>query len=271
MPWSDLPMNDGRHIPSIAIGTWKMGNGKEGISRIAQGLGLALLHIDTAQNYRNEYEAGIAIRESGLPRDKVFVATKFSGVDGKGIQQSMRESLANLGIGYVDLYLIHGPELVYPDIPGAWREMEELHAYGLARSIGVSNFEIKDLATLLTSAKIKPVVNQIRLHPYIYKEAKPLMEYSEKNEILIEAYSPLLPITRFPGGALDEPLAKIASRMGVTNDQVLLAWAKAKSTVVVTASSKKERLLGYIDAGDIELTSEDIAAIDDAGAKGAPR
>ncbi|KAF7312873.1 Aldo-keto reductase [Mycena kentingensis (nom. inval.)] len=275
MPWSDLPLNDGtgRTIPSLAFGTWKMGNGDAPITQVDQALGVGFNHVDTAQAYRNEYEAGVAIRESGLPREELFITTKYSGVDGKGIKQSVQESLANLGVSYLDLYLIHSPRLATPDIPTAWKEMEDIQAAGLVKSIGVSNFGVQDLAILLASAKVKPAANQILLHPYVYERQKPILEYAAKHGIVIEAYSALIPITSLPGGPVDKPVADIAARLGsgVTADQVLLAWTKAKGAVVVTTSSKKERLLGYLAAGDLELTDDDIAAIDAAGAKGPSR
>ncbi|KAJ7063895.1 Aldo/keto reductase, partial [Mycena amicta] len=268
MPWNEIPLNDGRSIPSLAFGTWKMGNGDGPITQVDQALGLGFDHVDTAQAYRNEYEAGVAIRDSGLPRDELFVTTKYSGVDGKGIEQSVKESLANLGISYLDLYLIHSPRLAVPDIPTVWKEMEEIQAAGLVKSIGVSNFDVKDLTILLASAKIKPAANQILLHPYVYARQKPILEFAKKHGIVIEAYSALIPITTLPGGPVDKPVKAIAARLGVSDDQVLLAWTKAKGAVVVTTSSKKERLLGYLNAGDLELTDEEISAIDEAGARG---
>ncbi|KAJ6546660.1 NADP-dependent oxidoreductase domain-containing protein [Mycena vulgaris] len=270
MPWDTIQLNDGREIPSIGFGTWKIGNGDGPISQVDQAISLGFSHVDTAQAYRNEAEAGIAIRESGLERKEIFITTKYSGLDGLDIKTSINNSLKNLGVSYVDLYLIHHPRLAVPDIPTAWKEMEDIQAQGLVKSIGVSNFEVNDLAILLASAKVKPVANQILLHPYVYARQLPILEYAAKHKIVIEAYSALIPVTSLPGGPVDAPVSSIAERLGVSNDQVLLAWTKAKGAVVVTTSSKKERLEGYINAGDIALTEDDISAIDEAGAKGAP-
>ncbi|KAK7001787.1 Aldo/keto reductase [Favolaschia claudopus] len=271
MPWNDITLNDGRSIPSIGFGTWKMGNGDAPISQVDQAISVGFSHIDTAQAYRNEAEAGTAIRDSGLERKEIFITTKYSGLDGLDIKTSINNSLENLGVEYVDLYLIHHPRLATPDIPTAWREMEDIHAQGLVKSIGVSNFEVADLAILLASAKVKPVVNQILLHPYVYARQLPILEFSKANKIVIEAYSSLIPITSLPNGPVDAPVQSIAARLGVSMDQVLLAWTKAKGAVVLTTSRKKERLLGYLDAGDIELTPEDITSIDVAGARGPPK
>ncbi|KAJ6598221.1 Aldo/keto reductase [Mycena vulgaris] len=269
MPWETIKLNDGHKIPGIGFGTWKLGQGEGPRSQVDQAISVGFSHVDTAQLYRNETEAGIAIRQSGLARSEIFLTTKYSGTDGLDVRTSIRNSLTYLGVSYVDLYLIHFPRLAIPDIPTLWKEMEEIKAQGMAKSIGVSNFTEHDLAILLASAKVKPVANQILLHPYVYVRQLPILEYAAKHQIVIEAYSALIPITSLPGGPLDAPLAAIADRLGVTPDQVLLAWTKAKGAVVVTTSSKKARLEGYLSAGDLALTEEDIAAIDVAGAKGA--
>jgi len=112
------------------------------------------------------------------------------------------------------------------------------------------------------------MVSQILLHPYVYAQQRPILGYAAKHDIVIEAYSALTPITANPGGSLDAPLNRIANRLDATPDQVLLAWVKAKGAVVVTTSSKKSRLEGYLRAGDLELTSEDVVALDKAGAQG---
>ncbi|KAI0338423.1 Aldo/keto reductase [Trametopsis cervina] len=268
MPWPTIKLNDGHSIPSIAFGTWTLGNGQQSIDQVDQAISVGFDHIDTAQSYRNEVEAGKALSESGLAREDVFITTKYSGTDGLDIETSIQNSLKNLGVKYVDLYLIHSPRLAQPDIATAWAKFEKIKADGLAKSIGVSNFGVAELETLLASAKVKPAANQILFHPYVYARQAPILELSAKHGIVTEAYSALIPITRQPGGPLDTPLKDISERLGVPTEQVLLAWAKAKGTVVVTSSSKKERLQGYLSAGDIELSSEDIAAIDAAGLLG---
>lgn len=271
MPWDLVTLNSGYAMPSIAYGTWTLGNGQGPIDQIAQAFDTKYYHIDTAQGYGNEGEVGIALYESGLSRGDVFITTKYSGYDGLDIPTAIRNSVNNIGTPYVDLYLIHNPRLAVPDIPTAWAEMEKVVEDGLAKSIGVSNFGVKDLEILLASAKIKPAANQILLHPYVYMQQAPIVKYAAEHDIVIEAYSALQPLTKEPSGPLDAPLNEIATRLGATTDQVLLAWTKAKGAVIVTTSSKKTRLEGYQDAGDIELSKEDIAAIDAAGALGEKR
>jgi len=228
MPWDTINLNDGNSIPSIAFGTWKIGNGQGPIDQVDQAISVGFNHVDTAQSYQNEAEAGIAIRESGLARHEIFITTKYSGLNGLDIPTSINNSLKNLGVSYVDLYLIHHPRLAVPDIPTVWREMEEIKVKGLVKSIGVSNFGVQDLEILLSSAKILPAANQILLHPYVYAQQVPILEYAAKHQIVIEAYSALTPITSQPGGPLDGPLNSIVTRLNATADQVLLAWVKAK-------------------------------------------
>ncbi|CCM00870.1 uncharacterized protein FIBRA_02916 [Fibroporia radiculosa] len=240
----DIP---GTSIPSVAFGTWKLGQGQQSTDHVEQAISIGFNHIGeyTAQAYRNESEAGIAIRESGLPREDLYITTKFSGRDGLDIETSIQNSLDYLGLKYVDLYLIHAPSLAVPDIPTAWAKMEKLREAGLAK--------------------------RIYFQPYILSTQMPIVEYGNKYGIVSEAYSVLTPLTSQPGGPVDKPLQKIASRLNSQPEQVLLAWAKSKGVVAVTASTKKERLEGYLAAGDLELTAEDIAAIDAAGLAGESR
>ncbi|CAA7270314.1 unnamed protein product [Cyclocybe aegerita] len=269
MPWDLITLNDGNSIPGIGFGTWKIPIGATTADQVDQAISVGFSHIDTAQAYRNEADAGKAIHESGLARKDIFITTKYSGLDGLDIETSIKNSLSNLGVQYIDLYLIHHPRLAVPDIPTAWAELEGLKNAGLVKSIGISNFGIKETQILLASAKIKPAVNQILLHPYVYAQQAPLLEFSRVNGIVIEAYSALTPLTSRRGGPVDDPVKSVAKRLKATEDQVLLAWTKAKGAVILTTSSKKSRLEGYLAAGDLVLKDEEILAIDKAGAKGA--
>ncbi|KAF8505226.1 Aldo/keto reductase [Gautieria morchelliformis] len=266
MPWETIKLNTGSEISTLGFGTWTTGNGQQATDQVEQALGLGFDHVDTAQAYRNEAEAGQALRESGIPRSEIFITTKYSGL--RDVETSIQDSLKYLGVSYVDLYLIHSPRLAQGDIPGLWKKFEQIYARGLAKNIGVSNFTVADMTLLLKDAKVKPAVNQIMFHPYVQVQQLPCLEYCKQQDIAIEAYSPLIPITKLPGGPVDKPLADIAARTGATYDQILLAWNKSKGTVVLTTSSKKSRLEGYIKAGDLALTKEDISAIDSAGALG---
>ncbi|KAF9042997.1 Aldo/keto reductase [Panaeolus papilionaceus] len=268
MPWETIRFNDGNAIPGIGFGTWKIPTGHTTVDQVDQAISVGFSHVDTAQAYRNEQEAGKAIKESGLSRDEIFITTKYSGLNGLNIEESIRNSLQNLGVNYIDLYLIHHPRLAVPDIPTAWQQMEGLRGAGLVKSIGVSNYGVQDLRILLASAKVKPAVNQIILHPYVWSQQESLVKFCKDNDIVIEAYSPLIPVTSLPGGPVDKPVNKIAKRLNATSDQILLAWAKSKGAVILTTSSKKKRLEGYLAAGDLALTEQELKDIDEAGILG---
>jgi len=265
MPFGNVKLNDGNEIPAIAYGTGTVLLGKDVTEYVAQALDSGFSHIDTAEIYKTEESAGSAIRESGLDRSEIYVTTKYHKGD---IQQAFRDSLDKLGLNYVDLYLIHFPQFA-GNFEKSWKEFEKIKGDGLARSIGVSNFNLEQLQTLIKTANIKPAVNQIRFHPYNYAENKPLLKYAASNGIVIEAYSSLSSITKFPGGPVDKPVNEAARRRGVQPSQILLAWVRAKGAVIVTTTRTKERLHEYLAAADIEpLTDAEITAIDKAGALG---
>uniref|UniRef100_A0A8H7XQC8 NADP-dependent oxidoreductase domain-containing protein n=1 Tax=Psilocybe cubensis TaxID=181762 RepID=A0A8H7XQC8_PSICU len=270
MPFVDKQLNDGSKIPSIAFGSGSVNKGKDIHSYVEQAIDTGFAHIDTAQYYNNEQYVGVAIKESGLSRDELYVTSKY----GFGsVQDAFHGSLSKLGLKYLDLYLIHTPNAV--EAAGGyevvWRQFEKFKEDGLTKSIGVSNFTVHHLQQLLKIAKIKPAVNQIRLHPYNLSEHASLLEYHAKHGIITEAYGSLAPITTYPGGPVDAPLDKAAARLGITPTQVVFLWVKAKGAVIVTTSSSKQHLQEYIAVGDLQdLTAEEVAAIDAAGAQGPP-
>jgi len=147
-----------------------------------------------------------------------------------------------------------------------------VHKDGLAKSIGVSNFVIpQQLEDLIKVANVKPVVNQIMLHPYNHHEMKPILDLCAKHDIVVEAYSSLAPITTYPGGPVDAPIKTAAKRIGATPTQVVFLWVKAKGAVVVTTTSTKAHMEEYLAVADLPaLTAEEVAAIDAAGANGPP-
>ncbi|KAG6810669.1 hypothetical protein H0H92_010817 [Tricholoma furcatifolium] len=268
MPFENVKLNDGNEIPEIGFGTGSALYRKDATDSVIQAIEAGFSHLDTAQIYDNEESVGEAIRETGLLRNDLFVTTKYWQGP---IQTSIRESLQKLGLKYVDLYLIHQPRFAAPDFEGTWREFEKIKDDGLARSIGVSNFNLTELQTIVKTARIKPAVNQILFHPYNYAENKALLEYSAKHGIVTAAYSSLAPITKYPGGPVDAPVNAAAQRLSITPNQVIFLWVKAKGVVIITTSSKKKRLEEYLAVGDLpSLTEEEIAAIDAAGVKGPP-
>ncbi|KAJ7867996.1 Aldo/keto reductase [Mycena leptocephala] len=204
---------------------------------------------------------GRAILESGLPRSDLYITSKYQHGE---IQMSVRASLYQLKLQYLDLYLIHHPSFA-PDIEAAWKQFERIKDDGLAKSIGVSNFTLEQLQTVVKSARILPAVNQISFNPYNYAQSKDLLEYSAKHGIVTEAYSSLAPITRFPGGPVDAPVAAAAKRLGITPTQVISVGQEQGRR------DRDAHLEEYMEVGDLpSLTDEEIAAIDAAGAKGPP-
>ncbi|KAJ7160047.1 NADP-dependent oxidoreductase domain-containing protein [Mycena filopes] len=266
MPFEALELNDGNKVPSIAYGTGTALKGKDVSRYCAMAIETGFSHLDTAQAYSTEETVGQAVRESGLARSDLYITSKYRHGE---IQLSVRASLFLLKLTYLDLYLIHHPSFV-PDIEAAWKQFERIKDDGLARSIGVSNFNLEQLQTIVKSARILPAVNQA-FNPYNYAQNKDLLAYSAKHGIVTAAYSSLAPITRFPGGPVDAPVAAAAERLGITPTQVILLWAKSKGVLIVTTSSSKAHLEEYMAVGDLpSLTEEEIAAIDAAGAQGPP-
>ncbi|KAJ6537641.1 NADP-dependent oxidoreductase domain-containing protein [Mycena capillaripes] len=225
----------------MPFGTLPLNDGKK-IPTIAFGTGSIYKFTDVTQYVRQALEAG------------------FWHID---------TAQSHLGLEYVDLYLIHNPT---PDVDTVWKEFEIIKKDGLAKSIGVSNFTLEALQSLVQKALVWPAVNQIEFHPYNYAKNKALLEWSSKHGIVTEAYSSLSSITKFPGGPVDAPVAAASARLGISPTQVLMSWARAKGVAIVTTTSHKDRLEEYLAVGDLpQLPDADITAIDEAGAQGPPR
>jgi len=252
-------LGGGVAIPMLGLGVWQIPAGRATEQAVGWALEAGYRHIDTATIYRNERSVGAALRGSGIPREEVFITTKWLPVQ-RGPGAEIARSLERLGLDYVDLYLIHWP------LPGrvsaAWREFELLRERGLARAIGVSNFGEKRLAALLGSAGPRPAVNQVRFNPLHFSAA--LLDYCAAEDIVLEAYSPLA-----RGGALSNPLiAAIAERIGRTPAQVMLRWAIQHNAVVIPKSSREERIRENAHIFDFELGVDDMRALDGLGARG---
>ncbi|TFK88720.1 Aldo/keto reductase [Polyporus arcularius HHB13444] len=255
-------------MPLIAFGTGSKWKGQDVTDYVIQAIETGFSHIDSAQWYQTEDSVGRALRDTAVERSELYITTKWSGLT--SIPEAIENSLTNLGVKNVDLYLIHNPHFV-KDLEADWAEFEKIKETGLSKSIGVSNFDLKLLQKLVKVAKVKPAVNQILFHPYNYAENKELLEYSAKHGIVTEAYSSLTPITKYPGGPVDEPVQAAAKRLNASPTQVILAWVRSKGVAIVTTSSSKEHLQEYLGVADLPaLTDEEVAAIDEAGAKGPP-
>jgi len=246
-----ITLNNGVQIPILGLGTWKIGDSKvEEI--IPSALNIGYRHIDTAATYQNEVGVGKALLKSGIAREDVFITTKLWNTD-HGYDKAIAacdKSLQNLGLSYVDLYLIHWP--VADLFIETWAAMEELLASGKCRAIGVSNFTIKHLESLMKQSTIIPAVNQVEFSPYLYQ--KELLDFCISQGIQLEAYSPL---TR--GNKLANPkLAEIAERYGKSTAQILIRWSLQTGLVVIPKASSPVHLRENADVFNFEISADDM-------------
>jgi diketogulonate reductase-like aldo/keto reductase len=243
---------DGNEIPLLGLGVWQVPDGPVCEEAVRAALELGYRHIDTAQAYGNERSVGQALRDSGVPREEVFLTTKFYPAREDAAAEAER-SLKRLGVEYVDLYIIHWPQ---GGPTWAWPGMQRAHERGHARSIGVSNFSAAELDKLLAVAEIRPVVDQIQFSPFEFRRR--LLEACEENAVALEAYSPL-GTGRHLG---DDEVRQIAERHGRTPAQVLIRWALQRQLVVLPKSTHRERIAENAQVFDFELSAEDMAALD---------
>jgi diketogulonate reductase-like aldo/keto reductase len=245
-------LHDGNEIPLLGLGVWQVPDGPECVQAVRWALDLGYRHIDTAQAYGNEESVGRALRESDIPPSEVFVTTKFNPRRGEPVAQA-EKSLRRLGIEQLDLYLVHWPE---GGPVSAWPGMERAHQAGLARSIGVSNFSRPDLDAVMAAAVIPPAVNQIQINPHSYRRA--LLEACRQHNVAAEAYSPL-----GTGRELaSDTVTQIARAAGRSPAQVLLRWSLQHGLVVITKSTRRERILQNSQIFDFTLSAEAMAELD---------
>jgi diketogulonate reductase-like aldo/keto reductase len=243
---------DGNEIPLLGLGVWQVPNGPKTENAVRWALELGYRHVDTAQAYGNEESVGRALRDSGVPREEVFITTKFYPAL-KDPESEAQRSLERLGVEQIDLYIIHWPQ---GGPTWAWPGMERAHQSGCARSIGVSNFSVGELDELLSVAETRPVVNQVQFNPFAYRRS--LLEACEKRDVALEAYSPL-----GTGRHLsDERVRQIAERVGRTPAQVLLRWCVQRDLIVIPKSTHRERIAENAEIFDFVLSGEDFAALD---------
>lgn len=212
--------------------------------------------IDTAAAYFNEEAVGAAIRKSGIPREELFITTKLWIQDAgyENAKKAFRVSLDKLGLDYIDLYLIHQP---MNDYYGSWRAMEELYEEGKVRAIGVCNFYPERLADLCLNAKVKPMVNQVELHPFFAQTGA--LETMKEFGVVPEAWGPLAEGNH--GIFIHPVLTEIGAKYGKTAAQVALRWNVQRGVVIIPKSVHKERMEENLNIWDFELSEEDMASI----------
>lgn len=259
----DYLMNNGLTIPAVGFGTYQSQDGEEVYQAVLAALKAGYRHIDTAALYGNEASIGQAIKDSGIPREELFITTKLWN-DAHGYEEAKEAfaiSLEKLGLDYVDLYLIHWPNPVairdrWQEANAAtWKAMEELVVAGKIRTIGVSNFMVHHLEELLKTATIVPAVNQIRLAPGVYQED--IVAYCKDKGIIIEAWSPL-----GRGELFSHPtMLTLAEKYGKTVAQLALAWSWAHDFLPLPKSVTESRIIENLGFQDIELEAADIEKI----------
>ena len=251
-----ITLNNGVEIPQLGFGNFQVAE-DQAEAVVSAALEAGYRSIDTARIYDNERATGAAIAASGIPRDELFVTTKLWNSD-QGFDSTLAAfegSRARLGLDVVDCYLIHWPTSDQAARHETWRALEQLLADGAVRSIGVSNFHVHHLEALLDAFDIVPAMNQVELHPYL--QQKQLRAFHAQHGIATEAWGPL-----GQGKLLDEPtIAKIAARLDRSVAQVMLRWHLDIGNVVIPKSATQSRIVENFDVLDIELTSDDLDAI----------
>jgi diketogulonate reductase-like aldo/keto reductase len=243
---------DGRQMPILGLGVWQVPDGAACVNAVRWALELGYRHLDTAQAYENEASVGRALRESGVPRDEVFITTKFHPGRTDPVAEA-EQSLRRLGLDYVDLYLVHWPQ---GDPVRAWPGMQRSRERGLARSVGVSNFGANDLAAVMAAGDIPPAVNQVKFSPVSYRRA--LLEACRRRGIQVEAYSPLGTGQHLNNGTVRQ----VARRAARTPAQVLLRWCVQRDLVVIPKSTHEERIRENAQIFDFTLSPQDMAELD---------
>jgi diketogulonate reductase-like aldo/keto reductase len=243
---------DGNEIPMLGLGVWQVSNGPECVNAVRWALEIGYRHIDTAQAYGNEESVGRAFRDSGVPREEVFITTKFYPARKNPVTAAER-SLRRLGIDQIDLYIVHWPK---GGPTWAWSGMERARELGYARSIGISNFDVGELEKVIAAGEVRPVVNQVQFSPFEYR--RKLLEGCEQRGIALEAYSPL-----GTGRHLsNDTVARIASRLERTSAQVLLRWCVQRGIPVIPKSTHRERIEENAGIFDFTLSDADVAQLD---------
>jgi diketogulonate reductase-like aldo/keto reductase len=243
-------------MPLLGFGTWQS-EGQDAYDSVRTALQVGYRHLDTATAYRNEAEVGRAVRDSGIPREQLFITTKLPPSHGGKERQTIIDSLQKLGTEYVDLWLIHWPPSgsARPDI---WQQLQEVRDEGLARNIGVSNYDTAQIDELIKATGESPAVNQIPWGPTYY-DARLLAE-SAAQGVVVEGYSP------FRNTNLrDRVLVDVAQTHGVTAGQVMLRWHIQHGTVVIPKSVTAERIAANFDVYGFTLSEAELARIDALG------
>jgi diketogulonate reductase-like aldo/keto reductase len=251
-------LHNGIEIPAVGLGTWKS-KSKEAYNAVRFALDAGYRHIDTAMIYGNEVEIGKAIKDSNVAREDIFLTSKLWNTD-QGYQETLdacNKSLNNLGVEYLDLYLIHWFK-GYDKQLETYRAMETLYKEGKVKAIGVSNHNIHHIQHLLEHCEIPPMVNQVEMHIGLQNHF--LQEYCVKNNIQMEAYAPLMS-WKIQDLLSNEEMIKIAKKHDRTVPQIAIRWLMQRGIVVLPKSINKDRIESNFNVFDFSLDELDMASI----------
>jgi len=253
---STVKLNNDVRMPILGLGVYQSPPGRVTRNAVNLALRVGYRHVDTARIYGNEADVGEAVRESGVPRGDLFIATKLWNSD-QGYDSTLRAceaSLKRLGLDYLDLYLVHFP---VPDVrKESWRAMETLRKKGRCQAIGVSNFTIRHLEELIEESHVIPSVNQVELHPFLYQ--KELLKYCQDRGIQVEAYSPLA-----RGERLQDPrIASLATKYSKSPAQLMIRWGIEHGLVVIPKSTREERIRENSKVFDFDISDDDMRSLD---------
>lgn len=251
-----VKLNNGVEMPKLGFGVFQVTDLDQCEQAVFDAIDSGYRLIDTAAAYQNEAAVGRAIKRSGVDRKELFITSKLwvSDANYERAQKGIEQSLNNLGLDYLDLYLLHQP---YGDVVGAWRALEEAYKAGKIRAIGVSNFYGDQLKNLELSNEVKPAINQIEVNPWYQQKSE--VDFAQSDDIQVEAWAP------FAEGKheifTNKVIAEIANKYGKSNGQVILRWLLQRGIVVIPKSVHKNRMAENINVFDFELKSDEMNAL----------
>jgi 2,5-diketo-D-gluconate reductase A len=251
-----ITLNNGVEIPQLGFGVFQV-KPEDTVKATTAALEIGYRHIDTAQMYGNEREVGLAIRESGVPRNEVFVTSKLNNnrLERDDILRSFDTSLSDLGFDHLDLFLIHWPLPAVADYVARWKVLEEIYAGGRVKAIGVSNFQPQHLRNIFAASEVRPAVNQVEVSPFLTQDE--VRAFDAEHEIVTEAWAPIA-----RGKVNDDPvITEIAGQVGKTPAQVTLRWHIQRGDVVFPKSVTRSRVEENFDIFDFELDQTAMSAI----------
>lgn len=251
-----ITLNDGNKIPAVGFGVFLIPADGPTYDAVLTALKAGYRHIDTAAAYFNEADVGRAVRDSGIPREEIFITSKLWLQDYgyEAAKKGLETSLEKLGMDYVDLYLLHQP---YGDVAGAWKALEEAKAAGKIRSIGVSNMTPRIWKEFVPQFETVPAVNQVECHPFF--QQRKLRGLLAGDDVKIEAYQPL---GHGDASLLSHPaITKLAEKYGKNAGQVILRFEVQDGLIVLPKSTNPERIAGNLDIFDFALTEDEMDAL----------